>query len=742
MLKSALIVILLAGPAQQEPGGTVQGHVYSEGSATRLRFAQVEVVGPGRPPVQATTDERGRYVLRGVPAGRRLLRATHIDHAPHEVEVFVPAGGELTLDLHLELRPVRLPAVTARPPGLPALRDTVGRGTGGSADLGAATVHALEASPGVSELGLAEAARDVPGQEPMDPTDVLFVRGGAADLKLVLLDGAPVFAPFHIGGLISALDPEVLRSARLYLGGAPARFDGGLSYVMDLETRAPGGHGPRAYAAVDLLSTRGSIEGTVGNHAGFLVGGRAVHGLGTEPFVADQFPYGYGDAIARVDIDLGRIGTLGATGFWNRESVWLDTLNAFEPAAWGNDALSVRYRTTLGDRATLEATAATGRFRTRLPLGGARPLVTDGASDRTRFAVDFEQWRGPLRLQLGTSHETLVASYRAWARGAASDSSLLRATGEGDVSGVYADVLTALSARVVVRAGMRADVFSVAPALRFAPRLSATLLLTDQSSLTLAAGRYRQYVRAPAQSLVYLGTAVPDTVREPPLAIARANHLVLSLDQDLGDGLLLGVEGFFKTFEAVPGSTGDRAETSGVDLWVRRGTGTFTGWLGYSLAWVWSAGTERLRPSQIFAGRHLVNAGVNGPVPGGGAFEVRVGYGAGLPYTAIPEPEAATPVFSTAPGPHAPARAAVAEVPGPPSDPDRPYLRLDGQVSRTWRGEWRGNPFEITPYLKVLNALNRRDALFYHYDRASAAPEPRAIAAIPVLPIFGLEWRF
>jgi hypothetical protein len=44
--------------------------------------------------------------------------------------------------------------------------------------------------------------------------------------------------------------------------------------------------------------------------------------------------------------------------------------------------------------------------------------------------------------------------------------------------------------------------------------------------------------------------------------------------------------------------------------------------------------------------------------------------------------------------------------------------------------------------VKILNALNRRDAIFYHFDRGDSQPEPRALAALPILPVLGLRWKF
>jgi hypothetical protein len=130
---------------------------------------------------------------------------------------------------------------------------------------------------------------------------------------------------------------------------------------------------------------------------------------------------------------------------------------------------------------------------------------------------------------------------------------------------------------------------------------------------------------------------------------------------------------------------------------------------------------------------------VNGPLLGSGKFDVRVSYGAGLPFTAIPEPEATAPVFGLRliPG------TSPEEVPRQdPIPPDEQYLRVDAQVAHTFVTEVRGFAFELTPYFKVLNALDRRDALFYHFDRSQQDPHARALGELPVLPILGLEWRF
>lgn len=746
-MNAPLILALAFSTALQQPpaaptalAGVVWGRVRSESTGAPIRYATVQVVGPdGRARAAAQTDARGYYELRDVPVGQRLLRATHIDHAPHEVIVIVNSHARVYHDFDLSLRPVELPVVTARAPVLiDPLPDSLPLR---AADIGTAAVRVLEATPGMAEFGLAQAAREVPGHEPPDPNDVLFVRGGTADLKLITLNGAPVYAPFHIGGLINALDTDLVRSATLHTGGAPARYDGGLSYVLDMETRPGRKDRASSQLGVDMLAARGLTEGPIGGSAAYMLGLRGVHGLGATPFIDDAFPYSYGDGIARFDVDLGGGHSLMATGFWNREHVRFETAeHRADVARWGNDAGAVRYH---GEMAGGEAliTLGYGAFSTRLPLGGTQPLNTEGASRRLRLSGDFTRKLGDARLYYGAMIDRQLIENRVWAREGSPTEAVVR-DASATVTGSYVDAVVNATPGVELRGGLRIDVFSTDARARLAPRLSASFDLGDQATLTVAGGRYRQYVRSNDPSQQYVNATVPDEP-VPPLKIAEATHLVVSLDQVITDRLSLEVEGFYKTFSGLPEDDHGRdyAEASGLDLWIRRG-GRLTGWFGYSLAWVWSTPEQRpFAPGRSFAGRHLVSAGLSGPIVASGIFDVRVAYGSGLPYTAIPEPELTTsPVFGVA---FKPATDYSQEQPDGAGVPDEPYLRLDAQVMRTWRGDWFGVAFAVTPYVKVLNALDRRDALFYHLERnESGGADLRALASLPILPILGVEWRF
>jgi outer membrane cobalamin receptor len=54
----------------------------------------------------------------------------------------------------------------------------------------------------------------------------IFVRGGAADQNLVLLDGAPIYNTSHLFGFLSVFNPDIIDHVEAVHGGFPAEFGG------------------------------------------------------------------------------------------------------------------------------------------------------------------------------------------------------------------------------------------------------------------------------------------------------------------------------------------------------------------------------------------------------------------------------------------------------------------------------------------------------------------------------------
>src|SRR5512144_1794218 len=93
----ALVVMLGAGSAWAQTG-TVTGRVSEKGGAP-IAGAEVRVDSTT---IHASTDGDGRYTLRDVPAGRRIVRALMLGYKALTHEVTVEAGSTATVDFVLE----------------------------------------------------------------------------------------------------------------------------------------------------------------------------------------------------------------------------------------------------------------------------------------------------------------------------------------------------------------------------------------------------------------------------------------------------------------------------------------------------------------------------------------------------------------------------------------------------------------------------------------------------------------
>ena len=700
----------------------------------------------GRRWVQA--DEDGRYFLDGLGSGVVTVRVRHPGYEAIAVEVTLAAGASLRVDLELTGRPMRLDPVEVR-----ADRRTDESTTGGEPGRPRPTpeleIQALDLTPGVGDPALAAAVRALPGNDPASATDVLYLRGSTADMKLVLLDGAPVHTPFHVAGLLPGFEPALLGAAALHRGGAPARYDGGLTHILDLRTRTPRRDRLRASAALDLLTASGAVEGPLGARGGFLASARGLHDVGSGPLGGDR-PYGYSDLLVAAEYEPRDGHRVGVTAFRNAEAVLLDYEAAPDDATWSNRALSLSYEGAAGG-ARVRALAAATDYHASLPLRPAStdsvpvaaPLLATGANRRARLLAEAEWGGAAARAAVGLSHNIIEAQYGARAR-VAGASTTARATHA--TTGLHVDAVRLLAPEVTLRAGLRADLFPDGD-LALAPRIRLAWAFDPRALLSVAVGRYHQPTRTPDVEVERTLQEVVSSELSAPqlLPLARADHVVVSLDQLLAGRVRLGLHGYWKGYEGLAAASGggESVRSSGVDLRLSGAGEREVIWLGYGLSWFWSD-RDLSGYSRDFAGRHLLAAGVSSELWGPVRGEFRVAYGAGLPYTAIPfrslslDQEAAAPAAPLVPSTARPPAAADSPL---LEGLDDDFLRLDLELHARFTPRWGDHGWSVRPYLRVLNALRRRDALFYAFQ-PWRADSLTPLAERPFLPVIGVAVTF
>ncbi len=753
-----LAIVASLGLAFQVAPGTVEGVVRSADDGQPIPGAEIELVGTGRTTI---ADTAGRYVVE-LSAGDHRLRAHRFGFAPLIVELSVPASGLIAVDFNLQVDAFPMPPVTIVDRRT-SRSDKQQRETAMNVAVPAqASVRVLDTSPGVTELGITSGAQALLGPDPPAPDNVLYVRGAGASLDLVLLDGAPVHAPFHLGGLVEpGLPPSIQRAQRMQ-GGVTARYDGGLSDVLLLTSR-PGADGVHSMLFVDMLAAGGSFESASSDVGALLISFRSLHNSWNRAILNSGLPQRYSDVLVRSDLFLADHDTLSVTLFRNEETVRLGDESAFDEPRWGNTAGSIRYLTDTG-LGRMELGAALGEFSTRLPVGIVDPLTATGNTRRTRVWADFARQAGDIEVGYGLQGDHL--SLNTVFREPTEFDQTVRLNQRADAGavGAWIEGRREISSRVDLKVGMRANFLTDGMGNSLSPRLLVGWEVAPNLRLTGSFGRFHQMVVTvdtdlPVETTLgstadgaFLGTILSD------VAAARSTHLLLGITHSPAPRKLFHVEAFWKSSSGVPEFGNGMLRNAGIDVLIGRPlTPQISLWGAYSLAWAWASFPGKAN-QDVYSGRHFLRGGLTMESPGHIRLDANVSLGDGLEFGAIPRSEravltASDPSEGSTPLPSAPgvpgAAPPVLSINVPFADagpiftraPNGSYLRLNFQVTGEFSAKFFGRDQKFLPYFRLVNALDREDALFFRFDREDNA-EPTPIGAVPILPVFGIEWRF
>ncbi len=297
ILGAALLLIPASVPAQTATGPhgvTVRGRVVDAESKQPVDQADVLVVGTDR---RTTTDEHGRFVLEGVPAGTWTLSVQRLGFAPLRRELVVAEGAEQSLELTLARATIPLAEVTVTPGSF----SFMGQGTGLRQTMSREDVEA------VPQIGddIFRAVNRLPGLASNDYAAHFGIRGGRHDETLILLDGLELYEPYHLKdfneGAISIVDAQTIDGVELMTGGFPARYGNRRSGVFDIRSRTP--DRTRVSLGSSMFNSHAMAMGTFGEGSGSWLAFGRVGYLGPVFKLIDQGDLPkprYEDAFARV----------------------------------------------------------------------------------------------------------------------------------------------------------------------------------------------------------------------------------------------------------------------------------------------------------------------------------------------------------------------------------------------------------------------------------------------------------
>lgn len=224
------------------------------------------------------------------------------------------------------------------------------------------------------ELDYMRLLQQMPGvQSGTDGLGGLYVRGGNADQNLVMLDGVPIYNPYHALGLVSIFDEQVIKKVKYYRGQFPSRYGGMISSVVDVRTKEGNNKEYKFNVGIGLIASKAKVEGPIANGKGsFLISARRTH---LDPFLRDYsekkraedgntgfYDYSFGEVVAKANYSISpRVKTF--LSFYRGKDDYQNELRVEEENAgfiyrdeenqelgWGNTVGSLRVNYQLTDK--------------------------------------------------------------------------------------------------------------------------------------------------------------------------------------------------------------------------------------------------------------------------------------------------------------------------------------------------------------------------------------------------------
>lgn len=714
----------------------------------------------------ASTDASGRVLFGGLAAGRYRVDVERLgyDRVQREVTTAAPVSR---LDIVLRERAVGLPGLVVQAERRRArFEESAGMTT---AELSQREMKLL---PAFGEADVLRAVEVLPGVvSTSDFSSSFNVRGGGADQNLILLDGLPIFNPFHLGGLFSVFNADMVARTELLAGGFPARYGGRVASVLEVESD-PGGTGFDVQAGVSVLATRVAV--------GFDLPAAMVEGAGlssarTRVSVRRSyfdkllkplfdFPYHLTDVQLFGEAWTPRGSRVTLSGYTGRDVLDLAGLDSFPLRVrwqWGNDVIGGSWTLPLGNGRQLDLRLGHTRFNTAIVFPDFGDTEFSSRIDQSLLRAEYATRAQGVEVMTGAAVDFIDYSNRAETGGttfaAAADRGYMLG---GFVQGRWRPE------RWILEAGLRTDAWlprSAGAELVVQPRLALKRFLSDDVAIRMAVGRYAQFMHSLRDEELPLGIDVW-MVSGERAPVVVSDQAQLGVEAFLGSGWFAALEGYYRHFDGV--AANNTAEdpddplddllrgtgvSYGVDLQLRRDRGRVRPMIAVSLLRTrrtfedTSTGAEPpplLEYPPIFDRRVDIDFVLQALLPRGLELGVRWNFGTGLPYT---RPLGTYLMYDYS------SRDGVWRTPAATGDSTRAvvlgrrnaerypvYHRLDAGVRRTFTRSWG----TITPFLDVLNVYDKRNVLFYFFELDRTPPTRSGISMFPLLPTVGLEVRF
>jgi hypothetical protein len=461
-----------------------------------------------------------------------------------------------------------------------------------------------------------------------------FVRGGAVDQNLILLDEAPVYNANHLLGFFSTFNSDAIKDATLIKGNTPPQYGGRLSSVLDIKMNEGNNQNLGVSGGIGLISSKLNVEGPIEkDKSSFLLTGRRTYAdmflkLSPDSTVSGNKLYFY-DLNAKVNYKLSSKDRLFLSGYFGRDKLGFGDQFGID---WGNKTGTARWNHVWNDKTFSNTSLIYSNYdyQIKITQGGTNFKINSEIED-WNLKQEFQYFPNPenaWRFGVNVIHHSIipgnVSNESTDGSGPTIDDLSKRYSLE---SAIYAGNTQKIGDKWELNYGLRGSMFNVLGGsnyydidasgkildtlsyakgdivktyLNLEPRFSAAYTLTPSVSLKAAYARNTQSMHLLTNSTTSSPTdrwISNSNIIKPEIA----DQISLGYFQNFNENKYeFAVETYYKAMQNQvdyrDGATlraNDAVETElllgkgrayGVEFLLKKKTGKLTGWIAYTLA--------------------------------------------------------------------------------------------------------------------------------------------------------------
>jgi len=310
-MKNGLILIFLCLPALLfAQKRTVSGYVVDAQTGETVIGVNVIVEGTQK---GAATDGNGYFVIPRLEAKPYKLRFMHIAYENKFVDIDLSGGSRVLEEIAIQSAIVEMEGVS-----IVAEKSEL-------ADLALESGHRAISARAIRRIPASgndvfRAIKYLPGVGAVDPFSPLYaVRGGDTGENLVLLDGVPIYNPYHFVSSSGLFNVYALKNVELMVGGFGVEYGGRNSSVLYITTRE--GNNQKLHGEISPGTTRSQavVDFPIGKNATAMLSGRVYYDLITR-FLMNAPSYFY-DFNGTLTWKLGNQNRLSLRYFASRDDM-------------------------------------------------------------------------------------------------------------------------------------------------------------------------------------------------------------------------------------------------------------------------------------------------------------------------------------------------------------------------------------------------------------------------------------